>query len=75
MATIACLLTHWAKPSVLVWILNKDKSPECCNGEKEIKPWNSRNVWLRPGAHEKAGRKDFACPYLEPRKVPLAEKA
>ncbi len=43
--------------------------------EKWIKVSNSRNVWTRPGTLKKHWEKDFAYSYLEPRKVPLAEKA
>ena len=32
-------------------------------------------VLPRPGAHEKEKGKDFTCPYQEPGRVPLAEKA
>ena len=41
---------------------------------KRIKDWSS-NVLQRPGAHENCASNDFASPYREPRKVPLAEKA
>ena len=36
---------------------------------------NESQDWLRLGAPEKETRKDLQCPYQEPRKVPLAEKA
>ena len=45
------------------------------NVEKFIKVRNSCKVRLRPGASEKANKKNFMKPYQDPRKVPLAEKA
>ena len=74
-ATIARFSTLWVRPSTLVCVFNWHKSLESHNGEKEIKARNSCKVWLRPRAPEKRNEMDFACPYQEPRKVPLAEKA
>ena len=36
------LLTHPAKPTLIVVNVNLDKSVEYRNDEKQIKPWNSR---------------------------------
>lgn len=74
-ATIVCLLTFRAKPNTIVFVFNCYKSLESHHGEKKIKGKNRSNLWLRPGVHEKRGGKNFVCPYQEPRKVPLAEKA
>ena len=51
------------------------KSTESRNGEKWSKALNRRNLNSTPGAPENGEGKDFACPYQEPRKVPLAQKA
>ena len=74
-ATIVQNATSWASLSALASAFNNHKSVEKRNAEKRIKVWNSRNVQTRPGTREKHFGKDFAKPYLEPRKVPLAEKA
>ena len=74
-ATIAFLQTLWARVCCAVAQFKEYKSVESRNGEKRIKAPNRRNLNSRPGARENGEEKDFVCPYREPRKVPLAEKA
>lgn len=52
-------MTVLARSCALVCAFNKDTFLESHHGEKEMKSWNSSNVWLRPGFHEKNVYKDL----------------
>ena len=73
--TMGTCLTVWAKLRAFVCAFNSHKPLERCNAEKGVKDWNRSNLEPRPGSREKNACKNSAYPYLEPRKVPLAEKA